>query len=70
MYVACVRARRTGVLTASQRERFAQLGDSIKSTAGKLGRVASSNGFRSQMKMVAIFVGTVVGLYLLWGFFS
>lgn len=63
------RDRRRCGLTVRQRERFAQLGDSIKSTAGKLGRVASSNGFRSQMKMVGIFVGTVLGLYFLWGLF-
>lgn len=52
-----------------KRERFGQFGDSIRSTAGKLGRVASSNGFKSQMKMVAVIVGSVVGLYLVWGLF-
>ncbi|CCG80556.1 Putative uncharacterized protein [Taphrina deformans PYCC 5710] len=53
----------------ANRERFAQFGDSIRSTAGKLGRVASTNGFRSQMKMVGVIVGSVIGFYLLWGLF-
>ncbi|ORY74342.1 hypothetical protein BCR37DRAFT_395790 [Protomyces lactucae-debilis] len=48
-------------------ERFSNFSTSIKATANKLGRVASTNGFKWQLKASACVVGAVLALYFLWG---
>ncbi|BFZ53167.1 hypothetical protein PYCC9005_000190 [Savitreella phatthalungensis] len=57
-------------LIDANRERFSKFSDDIRKTAGRLGRVASSGGFKQQMKMALAIVAVVIGLWFLYGLFT
>lgn len=52
-----------------QSDTFSSMSNSLKGSAGRLGRMAASGNKVAVFKLAGIIIGTVLALWFIWGLF-